>query len=105
MGDHKGIAIGWIAGGCVVVVVIRVIRAVIPLPVKPALFEAFGANPESRAIPEQEFDAIAGALAKDKDMAAGRILLELLGDDSVESVEAFSNIGKSGGDKHPGGGA
>lgn len=104
MRDHKGIAIGWIAGGWVVVVTL-VIRAVIPLPVKPALFEAFGANPESGAIPEQEFDAIAGPVAKDKDMTAGRILLELLGDDSVESVEAFSHVGKSGCDKHPGGGA
>ena len=82
-----------------------VIFLIVPLPMKSALFEAFGTDPESGAIPEKEFDAVAGPVAKDKDMTTGRILLELLGDDSVETVEAFSHVGKSGCYEHPGGGA
>lgn len=76
----------------------------IPLPVEPTFFQTLRTDPESGSIPDEELDPVAGAVAEDEDVTAHGILVELVGDDAVESVEAFTHVGGSGDDEDAGGG-
>jgi hypothetical protein len=60
--------------------------------VKPALREAFGAEPKALAIIGQEFQRRAGAVAKDVDRAAQRIVPQRLPTQGREAIDPLAEI-------------
>ena len=76
----------------------------VPVPVEAAFFQALGTDPKAGPIRDEQFDAVANAIAKNEDMPTERIFFQLMGDDPVESIEALAHVGDTGDDKDPGGG-
>ena len=66
---------------------------------------AVGADPEPGAVPDEEFDAIARAVAEDVEMSRGGIGLKFVFYDRVKPVEAFAHVSVTGDDEDAGGGA
>ena len=69
----------------------RALRRV-PIPAESSLLEAFGADPKTRSVPEENLDAVARGVAKDEEMSAGWIEPEAVGDDAVKAIETLSLI-------------
>ena len=76
----------------------------VPVPAESALFKPFIAKPKSRSIPGENLDAGARGVAKNKEMAAGGIHPEAVGDDAVETVETLAHVRGTGDDEDAGGG-
>ena len=72
-------------------------------PVKTAAFQALGADPESAAIPDQSLDPRAAAVGEQEQMAAERILSEMITDQAEQTLEAFPHIDGFGGQIDAGG--
>ena len=56
------------------------------------LLEPFVEEPEAVAIPEQQLDAITGAVEKDKEITGEGVFEELLFDDRAEAVVRFAEV-------------
>ena len=81
----------------------RALRSV-PVPAESALFKPFIAKPKSRSIPGENLDAGARGVAEDKEMPAGGIHPEAIGDDAVETVETLAHVRGASDDEDAGGG-
>ena len=61
-------------------------------PVEAALGEAFSTEPKPLAIIRQEFERGPGAVAKDVDRAAQRVLCQCLATQRGEAINAFAKV-------------
>jgi hypothetical protein len=67
--------------------------------VKPALGEAFGAEPKALAIVSQEFERRAATVAKDVDRAAQRIFPQRVATQGGQPLYAFPKVNGLHGEK------
>src|SRR5262245_63973503 len=65
-----------------------------------ALFEALVEDGEPIAVPPEDLEAVARAIAKDEQMAGERIAAEEIADQPHEAVKAAPHSGMAGGDEH-----
>ena len=68
-------------------------------PVEAAPGEAFGAEPESLAVVDQDFQRRAPTVAEDLDRTAERILAQRLATDGGETINAFATLNRFQRDK------
>ena len=71
-------------------------------PTEAAFLQSFCANPKSRAIPEEDLEAVAPTIAKDKKVAAHGILLKLPLGQVEKTVKSFAHVCDSGQKEHAG---
>ena len=61
-------------------------------PKEGALLEPFGHQPHARAIPVEHLDECSALIGKDKERAAARVLLEPVGHQRVQRVDARPHV-------------